>query len=342
MRARSLQRALVLRLSLVLAAITAAGFAAFAWHALEMDEAASNPIAHEVIWEFLVDVAWALPAGGALTVLVAALVVRRGLAPLRELSARAEAIRPGAPLPRLADGRLPAELVPLVAAFEEATARLDGALAAQKRFTANAAHELRTPLTVLSGRLDRLAESGVAGTEIDALRADCARMARVVAQLTALARVEGVAAEPGARTVLAPLLREVACGLAPLAASRGVSIGVDVSSEALAVRGAAEPVEAMLRNIIENAVQHAPAGSEVAIRLGPDAVVAVEDAGPGIPAALRGQVFERFWRGPWSRHAGSGLGLAIVREAGARIGAAVALEEAPSGGARVALRFHPG
>jgi K+-sensing histidine kinase KdpD len=59
------------------------------------------------------------------------------------------------------------------------------------------------------------------------------------------------------------------------------------------------------------------------------------DGGPGIPAALRGQVFERFWRGPWSRHVGSGLGLAIVREAGARIGAVVALEDAPSGGARV-------
>jgi signal transduction histidine kinase len=339
MTPRSLQRALVTRLSLVLAAITAAGFAAFAWHALEMDEAASNPIAHDVIWEFLVDVAWALPLGGALTVLVAALVVRRGLAPLRDLSARAAAIRPGAPLPRLSGGALPAELVPLVAAFEDAAARLDGALAAQRRFTANAAHELRTPLTVLSGRLDRMAADGVAPAHLDALRADCARMARVVAQLTALARVEGVAPEDSARTALAAQLREVACGLAPMAAARGVTLGLDLAPEDVVVRGAAEPIEAMLRNVIENAVQHAPAGSEVAIRLGPDGLLAVEDAGPGIPEALRGQAFERFWRGPWSRHAGSGLGLAIVREAAERVGAAVALEEGAAGGARVAMRF---
>jgi hypothetical protein len=58
----------------------------------------------------------------------------------------AGAIRPGAPLPRLSDGALPAELVPLVTAFDDAAARLDGALAGQRRFTANAAHELRTPL----------------------------------------------------------------------------------------------------------------------------------------------------------------------------------------------------
>jgi signal transduction histidine kinase len=339
MKPASLQRALVTRLSLVLAAITAAGFIAFAWHALEMDEAASNPIAHDVIWEFLVDVAWTLPLGGALTVLVAALVVRRGLAPLRDLSARAAAIRPGVPLPLLSGTALPAELVPLVAAFDEAAARLDGALAAQRRFTANAAHELRTPLTILFGRLDRLAEAGTAPQQVEALRADCLRMARVVAQLSALARVEVIAAEPGACTALPQLLREVACGLAPLAAAQGVSLGVEVAAEGLQVQGSGEPIEAMLRNVIENAVQHAPAGSEVAIQLAPDGVVEVLDAGPGIPPALRGQVFERFWRGPWSRHAGSGLGLAIVHEAAARIGAGVSLEDGPASGTRVVLRF---
>ncbi|MCA3393481.1 MAG: HAMP domain-containing histidine kinase [Roseomonas sp.] len=342
MKSRSLQRSLVLRLSLALTAITASGLAGFVWHALELDEAASSPIAHEVIWEFLVDVAWAVPLGCAFAVFVAALVVRRGLAPLRELAARVQAIRPGAPLPRLSNATLPDELVPLVVAFDEAAARLDGALATQKRFTANAAHELRTPLTVLSGRLDRLLESPVTTEDILTLQADCVRMTRVVAQLTALARAESIAAAADARTVIAPLLREVACGLAPLATSRDVSIGVHVAAEQLTVRGTAEAVEAMLRNVIENAVQHAPAGTEVAIRIGADALVEVEDAGPGIPIALRSQAFERFWRGPWSRHTGSGLGLAIVGEAAAQIGAAVTLGDAPSGGACVALRFRPG
>ena len=341
MTPRSLQRRLVLRLSLALTAITATGLAAFVWHALELDEAASSPIAHEVIWEFLVDVAWAVPLGCALAVFVASLVVRRGLAPLRELAERTQAIRPGAPLPRLSSANLPAELIPLVAAFDEAAGRLDNALAAQKRFTANAAHELRTPLTVLSGRLDRLMEGGINVEEVRTLQADCQRMTRVVAQLTALARAESVVAVPEASTAIAPLLRDVAVGLAPLAASRNVRIGLDVATEQLRVRGAAEAIEAMIRNIIENAVQHAPAGTEVAIRLGTDATVEVEDAGPGIPASLRSQVFERFWRGPWSRHTGSGLGLAIVGEAAAQIGAAVAVEDAALGGARFVLRFGP-
>jgi signal transduction histidine kinase len=298
-------------------------------------------VVQEVLKGFLLHAGWTfpLPLGAALTVLSATLIVRQSLAPLRDLAARAKAIRPGAPLQKLTDPMLPAELVPLVAAFDEAAARLDGALATQKRFTANAAHELRTPLTVLSGRLDRLAESGLAAEDIRKLQADCARMARVVTQLTALVRAEGGLEIPEACTALAPLLREVASGLAPLAASRDVTIGVEIEAEWVMARGSPEAIEPMLRNVIENAVLHSPPGTEVAIRLGTDMVVSVEDAGPGIPGALREQVFERFWRGSWSRHEGSGLGLAIVKEAGARVGATLCLEEAPTGGARVAMRF---
>ena len=340
MKWQSLQAVLVVRLSLAVGAFMLIGFASFLWH-LTGNNPGSSLEAQEAIKGFLLHAGWTfpLPLGAALTVLSATLIVRQSLAPLRDLAARAKAIRPGAPLQKLTDPMLPAELVPLVAAFDEAAARLDGALATQKRFTANAAHELRTPLTVLSGRLDRLAESGLAAEDIRKLQADCARMARVVTQLTALVRAEGGLEIPEACTALAPLLREVASGLAPLAASRDVTIGVEIEAEWVMARGSPEAIEPMLRNVIENAVLHSPPGTEVAIRLGTDMVVSVEDAGPGIPGALREQVFERFWRGSWSRHEGSGLGLAIVKEAGARVGATVWLEEAPTGGARVAMRF---
>ena len=340
MKWQSLQAVLVVRLSMAVVALMLIGFASFLWH-LTSDNQGTRLVVQEVLKGFLLHAGWTfpLPLGAALTVLSATLIVRQSLAPLRDLAARAKAIRPGAPLQKLTDPMLPAELVPLVAAFDEAAARLDGALATQKRFTANAAHELRTPLTVLSGRLDRLAESGLAAEDIRKLQADCARMARVVTQLTALVRAEGGLEIPEACTALAPLLREVASGLAPLAASRDVTIGVEIEAEWVMARGSPEAIEPMLRNVIENAVLHSPPGTEVAIRLGTDMVVSVEDAGPGIPGALREQVFERFWRGSWSRHEGSGLGLAIVKEAGARVGATVWLEEAPTGGARVAMRF---
>jgi signal transduction histidine kinase len=340
MKWQSLQAVLVVRLSMAVVALMLIGFASFLWH-LTGDNQGTSLVVQEVLKGFLLHAGWTfpLPLGAALTVLSATLIVRQSLAPLRDLAARAKAIRPGAPLQKLTDPMLPAELVPLVAAFDEAAARLDGALATQKRFTANAAHELRTPLTVLSGRLDRLAESGLAAEDIRKLQADCARMARVVTQLTALVRAEGGLEIPEACTALAPLLREVASGLAPLAASRDVTIGVEIEAEWVMARGSPEAIEPMLRNVIENAVLHSPPGTEVAIRLGTDMVVSVEDAGPGIPGALREQVFERFWRGSWSRHEGSGLGLAIVKEAGARVGATLWLEEAPTGGARVAMRF---
>ena len=344
MKWQSLQAVLIVRLSMAVVAFMLIGFASFLWH-LTGNNRGSSLEAQEAIKGFLLHAGWTfpLPLGAALTVLSATLIVRRSLAPLRDLAARAKAIRPGAPLQKLTDPMLPAELVHLVAAFDEAAARLDGALATQKRFTANAAHELRTPLTVLSGRLDRLAESGLAAEDVRKLQADCARMARVVAQLTALARAEGGGLEiPEACTELAPLLREVASGLAPLAASRDVTIGVEIEAEWVMARGSPESIEPMLRNVIENAVLHSPPGTEVAIRLGTDIVVSVEDAGPGIPGALREQVFERFWRGSWSRHEGSGLGLAIVKEAAARVGATVRLEDASTGGARVAMHFQAG
>jgi signal transduction histidine kinase len=319
------------------------GFASYLWNVAD-DNQKSNLVLQEGLKGFLLHAGWTfpLPLGAALAVLSATLIVRQSLCPLRELAARAKMIQPGAPLQKLTDPLLPAELLPLVAAFDEAAERLGGALAAQARFTLNAAHELRTPLTVLSGRLDRLAESGIATADIRKLQADCARMTRVVAQLTALARAEGGLETPEACTALAPLLREVASGLAPLAIARDVRIGVEVASELLTARGSPESIEPMLRNVIENAVLHAPAGTEVMVQLGTNIVVAVEDAGPGIPASLRDQVFERFWRGSWSCHEGSGLGLAIVNEAAARVGAKVSLEDASTGGARFTMHFQPG
>ena len=167
-------------------------------------------------------------------------------------------------------------------------------------------------------------------------------MTRVVGQLTALARVEGSTDVPEACTALSPLLRDVVSSLAPLAVSRDVKIGMDLESESLTARGSPETIEPILRNVIENAVLHALAGTEVVVKLGTNIAVVVEDAGPGIPASLRDQVFERFWRGSWSRHDGSGLGLAIVRESAARIGAKVALEDASTGGARFTMHFQPG
>ena len=87
-------------------------------------------------------------------------------------------------------------------------------------------------------------------------------------------------------------------------------------------------------NALDNALRHAPSGSEVTIKLsaeGDDAIVSVIDAGPGIPAAQRERVFGAFHRLEGAGAGGSGLGLAIARDAAAQLGGQVSLHDAPSG-----------
>ena len=341
MRSKSLQNDLIVRFSLLMIALMLFVVSSFAWYLIEEHKDHIHNVSQFIV-DILLHIGWLFALASVLTVLLAVLIVRQSLAPLRELAAQAREIRPGSPLMKFNESTLPVEVVRLVTAFEQAVESLNCALATQAHFTANAAHELRTPLAALAGRLDRLAESGVATEAVQKLQADCTRMTRLIGQLTALARAESSMEMPNACTALAPLLRQVVCDLAPVAASRDVTIGMELASEWLTARGAPETIEVMLRNVIENAVLHAPAGTEVVVQLGTDMVVAVEDAGPGIPASLRDQVFERFWRGSWSGHGGSGLGLAIVREAAAQVGGEVSLEDASIGGTRVIMHFQTG
>ncbi len=90
----------------------------------------------------------------------------------------------------------------------------------------------------------------------------------------------------------------------------------------------------ILANLIENAVRHAPPGSEVQVLLSTDrrlGWITVSDQGPGIPADERARVFQRFFRGAHARGSGSGLGLAIVEEAARVLGARILLEDRADG-----------
>jgi len=91
--------------------------------------------------------------------------------------------------------------------------------------------------------------------------------------------------------------------------------------------------------LVENAIGHAPADSEVTIGLSRCGRLSIADRGPGIPKDQRKHLFERFWRGSWTSHPGSGLGLAIVAEACQRIGATVECLSTPGDGARFDVQF---
>jgi signal transduction histidine kinase len=106
------------------------------------------------------------------------------------------------------------------------------------------------------------------------------------------------------------------------------------------VRGNADAITDAVRNMIENAISHAPGGTEVVISVAWDGAVSVADRGPGVPLADRLRVFDRFWRGQGERSPGAGLGLAIVAEVARAHDAIVDIGDVTGGGALFTMRFH--
>jgi signal transduction histidine kinase len=205
----------------------------------------------------------------------------------------------------------------------------------QREFTADAAHELRTPLAILATHLDALENREVAA----ALSADVARMSRLVNQLLSVAQLEALAVSADETADLQAIAVDVAASLAPLALKRDRSVAVTGAAAPVAVRGNAESLRQALRNLIENALQHTPAGTEVEIEVTGEPAVHVSDRGPGVPPELRNRVVQRFWRADRRKGEGSGLGLAIVSRILAAHGGRLTVDDAPGGGARFSLRL---
>ena len=269
----------------------------------------------------------------ASVLIIGVLTIRDSLAPMQELARRAAGISPTATDVRLPAAGLPPELKPLVVAINGALDRLDEGFRMQREFTADAAHELRTPLAILATHLDNLENKQVAA----ALRADVERMSRLVNQLLSVATLEALAVAPDEIADLQAIAVDVAGSLAPLALKRGRSIAVTGATDPVAVRGNAESLRQALRNLIENALQHTPTGTEVEIEVTHEPAVHVSDRGPGVPPELRSRVVQRFWRADRRKGEGSGLGLAIVSRILAAHGGRLAVDDALGGGARFSL-----
>jgi signal transduction histidine kinase len=186
-------------------------------------------------------------------------------------------------------------------------------------------HELRTPISALRAVLENLVDE-VEPPDPETLRvmlAQVERLGRLVKQLLELSRLEAGVVPLERRTFEVRPLLEEAVHEARVHVERGmardVRLSLQVRPGSLLADGDPERVREVIANLLENAVRHAPDGSEVQITARPqDGRVRIEvaDQGPGIPDGEAERVFERFHRSDGARSAadgGTGLGLAIAR-----------------------------
>lgn len=263
---------------------------------------------------------WAVAGGAAVALAAAAgwFISRRITAPLLELTAATQRMAAGDLAVRAVTGRED-EIGQLTESFNRMAARVEGTVAALRRFVADAAHELQTPLTAIRSDLELLA-----GTADDAEEARLARvrdqtirLERLTAGLLDLSRLE---AEPQAGLFGPVRLDHLIRAISEPFASRGeqsdVAFTLDLPPRPVIVHGDEELLSQAATNLLDNALKFTPSGGTVRVALheaGEWATLEVADTGIGIPPEDLSQLFSRFHRGRnAAAYPGSGLGLAIV------------------------------
>ena len=262
---------------------------------------------------------------------VAALVTRQVVAPVRSAARVAEQFSEGHLRERMAVrgeddlARLAMAFNDMAASLEQQIHRLEELSAVQQRFVSDVSHELRTPLTTIRMAADLLFESRgeldpPTARSAELLQNQLDRFENLLGDLLEISRYDAGAAVLDLETVdLVALVKRAVESARPLAERRGSEIVVTALVDPCPVECDPRRVDRILRNLIDNAVEHGE-GQPIDVTVTEDgsaAAITVRDHGVGLSDDSIAHVFDRFWRADPARArttGGTGLGLSIALE----------------------------
>jgi two-component system, OmpR family, sensor kinase len=274
---------------------------------------------------------------------------RRRLRPLEDMVETASAIAEGDMSRRVAArGPTSSEVEQLRTALNAMLQQIEIAFQTRERlnaqlrnFAADASHELRTPLASIQGYLQLYDRGMLTEEEIERarerIRAETERMARLVDQLLALARLDQQPELRLAPVDLAGLVRDAASDLGAVDPDRPVR--TEIPNEPVVVRGDDAQLRQVVGNLLSNVRVHTPTDAAVTVTVTPSGQLRIADEGPGMRSEDAARVFDRFFRASPDRSDGSGLGLSIVQAVVASHGGTAEVDSAPGEGTTVTVRL---
>jgi len=259
--------------------------------------------------------------------LVATDLIRKAFRPVSRLADEVHQ-RDERDLTPFTEVNIPDEIRPFVDGINKLLHKVDDAMHAQKRFIADAAHELRTPLTALLLQAERLSASEMspqAQSRLNNFQQGLSRAKNLLDQLLLFAREQQSILQASNEPLHIPLLfREVIESLHPLALEKNIDIGVlETDSASQVIITDKHTLTIVVKNLVENAIRYIPENGQIdlSVTVTPhEAIINIEDNGPGIAADERKRVFDAFYRPEGMTQPGSGLGLSIVKACVTRLG----------------------
>jgi two-component system, OmpR family, heavy metal sensor histidine kinase CusS len=285
-------------------------------------------------------------AGGVLaSVLIAVMVTKRGLQPLREMTQSLERIGPDHLNERIGSAGWPKELQPLATAFDEMLRRLDDSFTRLSQFSADLAHELRTPIANMLGEAQVVLTRERTAVEyretIESSVAECERLSRIVDNLLFVARADAASEPIGRKQFDArAAVEKIVTFYQTIAEDHHVTVSCSGNGQ---IYADPDLFERAVGNLLENALRFTPEHGSIHVAVSKhnnNFEVAVKDNGSGIAPEHLPHVFDRFYRAESSRSSdGAGLGLALVKSIVDLHGGSATIQSRVGEGTMVKLMF---